>query len=190
MPPHSRSRFFAVAESRFRFAGALGVLMFGIVVPPAGAADDAPVATVTGCRIQGRLLPEGGGAVFKGVPFSRPPVGELRWREPRPVVPWSGVRDARESGPPCAQAPQGWNDTYAAAGREDCLYLDVWAPTRNSTVPRAVMVWIHGGANQAGAGGSDPLYDGRALVRRGIVLVVIQYRVGIFGFFAHPDLTR
>jgi len=111
-----------------------------------------PVATVTGGQIRGRLLPQGAGAVFKGIPFAQPPVGDLRWREPMPVVAWSGVRDAAESGPPAAQASFGWNDQFAAASREDCLYLDVWTPARQPPTRLPVMVWIHGGANIAGTG--------------------------------------
>ena len=137
----------------------------------AGAAASDPVVTVTGGQIEGRLLSDGSGAVFKGIPFAQPPVGELRWREPLPVVPWSGVRAARESGPPAAQPRQGWNDQYSAISREDCLYLDVWTPAWQSKSGQPVMLWIHGGANVAGAGGADPLYDGSALINRGVVLV-------------------
>ena len=154
---------------------------------PAGAGD-ATVA-VTGGLIQGGVLP-GGGAVFKGIPFAEPPVGALRWREPRPPRPWTGVREARASAAPCAQPPLGWNGAFAAAGREDCLYLDVWTPEWPSKSSKPVMVWIHGGANVAGAGGADPLYEGTALIRHDVVLVILQYRLGIFGFLAHPELTR
>ena len=149
-----------------------------------------PVVGVTGGAIRGRLLADGRGAVFKGIPFAQPPVGELRWREPMPVAAWTGIRDAGESGPPAAQAPFGWNDKAASASREDCLYLDVWVPAGPSPSRYPVMVWVHGGGNVAGAGGFDPLYDGTALAGRGVVLVVIEYRLGIFGYFAHPDLTR
>jgi para-nitrobenzyl esterase len=157
--------------------------------PPAGATDDAATVAVAGGRIQGRAL-RGGGAVFRGVPFAEPPVGALRWREPQPARPWKGVRDASTPAAPCAQASLGWNDAFAAASREDCLYLDVWTPEWPPTPGKPVMVWIHGGANVAGAGGADPLYEGTALIRHDVVLVVIQYRLGIFGFFAHPELTR
>ena len=169
--------------------GMLSVVFSGAWAGTIRAASGDPVVDVTGGSIRGRALPDGG-AVFKGIPFARPPVGELRWREPQAVAPWTGVRDAAPSGPPCAQVALGWNDATAAAGREDCLYLDVWAPPAEAGRRHAVMVWIHGGANLAGSGGADPLYDGRAFVRRGVMLVVIQYRVGILGFFAHPGLTR
>ncbi len=107
-----------------------------------------------------------------------------------PVAAWEGVRDAAVSGPPAVQPALGWNDKAAAASREDCLYLDVWTPTGASPARNPVMVWIHGGANVAGAGGFDPLYDGTALIGHGVVLVVIEYRLGVFGFLAHPELTR
>jgi para-nitrobenzyl esterase len=136
------------------------------------------------------MLADGRGAVFKGIPFAQPPVGELRWREPMPVVAWAGIRDADASGPPAAQPALGWNAKSASASREDCLYLDVWTPTGPSPARNPVMVWIHGGANVAGAGGFDPLYDGASLIGHGVVLVVIEYRLGILGFFAHPELTR
>ena len=136
------------------------------------------------------MLAGGTGAVFKGIPFAQPPVGELRWREPLPVKAWSGVRDAEESAAPCAQASYGWNEKFAAAGKEDCLYVDVWTPAWPPTSRKAVMVWIHGGANNGGAGGFDPLYAGSELIRHDVVLVLLQYRVGIFSTFADPELTR
>lgn len=172
---------------RIRTFITIGLLLGGAAVQ---AAEPAPVAAVTGGQVRGRLLPAGRGAVFRGIPFARPPVGDLRWREPMPVAPWSGVRDAAEPGPPAAQAPIGWNDAFARASSEDCLYLDVWTPACQPPAPLPVMVWIHGGANVAGAGGSDPLYEGTALIGHGVVLVIVEYRVGIFGFFAHPELTR
>ncbi|MEO6993110.1 MAG: carboxylesterase family protein, partial [Lacunisphaera sp.] len=145
---------------------------------------------VTGGVIRGRALPSGEGTVFKGIPFAQPPVGELRWREPMPVVPWNGIREATESGPPAAQASFGWNDNFAKASREDCLYLDVWTPAKLPAERLPVMVWIHGGSNLAGTGGGDPLNQGGVIIRHGVILVLIEYRVGLFGFLAHPELTR
>jgi para-nitrobenzyl esterase len=154
----------------------------------ARAAGD-PHVTVTGGTLEGSALSGTPGAVFRGIPFAQPPVGELRWRAPRPRAPWNGVRAATEAGPPAAQAAAGWNDAMAAASSEDCLYLDVWTPALKPDAPLPVMVWIHGGANTAGAGGFDPVYAGTHLITRGVVLVVIQYRLGLFGFLAHPELT-
>ena len=127
------------------------------------------------------LLEDGKAAAFRGIPFAAPPVGDLRWKEPMPVAPWEGVRAATAPGPAAAQVALGWNDDFARAGSEDCLYLDVWTPSPGSGARLPVMVWIHGGANVAGAGGFDPLYDGRSLIRSGVVLVVVEYRLGIFG---------
>ena len=154
------------------------------------AADSDPVVAVAGGSIRGRVLPEGHGAVFKGVPFAQPPVGSLRWHEPVPVTPWTGMREADKSGPPAAQAAFGWNDAAAAASNEDCLYLDVWTPTGLTPAHLPVMVWLHGGGNVAGSGGFDPLYEGEALISHGVVLVIVEYRLGVFGYFAHPELTR
>jgi para-nitrobenzyl esterase len=144
---------------------------------------------VTGGSIRGRILPDNLGSVFKGIPFAHPPTGAFRWREPMAVVPWSGIREADQSGPPAMQPALGWNDASAAASSEDCLYLDLWMPPELRPGHTPVMVWIHGGANVAGAGGFDPLYDGRALISHGVILVVVEYRLGIFGFFSHPELT-
>lgn len=154
-----------------------------------GAQEGGPIAALEEGSVRGTAL-EGGGAVFRGIPYAAPPVGALRWREPMPVTPWAGVRDAMRSGPPAAQGDFGWNHDAAAASREDCLYLDVWTPRFSGAARLPVMVWLHGGANAAGSGGFDPLYDGRALIRHGVILVVVEYRLGIFGFFAHPELTR
>jgi len=139
--------------------------------------------------ISGVLLEDGRSAAFRGIPFAAPPVGNLRWREPMPVVPWDGVRQATRPGPAAAQPALGWNDDFAKAGSEDCLYLDVWTPSPGAGGRLPVMVWVHGGANVAGAGGFDPLYDGRQLIRKGVVLVVVEYRLGVFGFYSHPELT-
>ena len=156
----------------------------------AATSDTGPVVSVSGGQIRGRLLAGRGGAVFKGIPFAQPPVGALRWREPQPVLPWTSVRDAGESRPPCAQNSSGWNEKEAAASRKDCLYLDVWTPEWRAKSRKPVMLWLHGGANTGGAGASDPLYDGTRLISRGVVLVIVDYRLGVFGFLAHPDLTR
>jgi para-nitrobenzyl esterase len=153
------------------------------------AAPPPPQATLTTGAVRGQGLPAGG-AVFRGLPYAQPPVGSLRWREPQPVAAWSGVEDALASRPPCAQGSSGWNAKEAAASQEDCLYLDVWTPEWPVRAKRPVMVWLHGGGNSGGAGGSDPLYEGTRLIARGVVLVIVDYRLAVFGFLAHPDLTR
>ena len=132
---------------------------------------------------------EGGIRAFKGVPFAAPPTGNLRWKPPQPPAKWKGVRQCIEYGPAC---PQPKVSMFFSAGyddvSEDCLYLNVWAPSTGAgKLP--VMVWIHGGAFMTGSG-SDNLFDGRSLATRGVVVVTINYRLGPFGFFAHPLLSK
>jgi para-nitrobenzyl esterase len=188
MNPRHRFPFKVLRRNLLRSLPSVGLLACALAANPCAAADSGPVVSVTGGSIQGRLLPEDRGAVFRGVPFAQPPIGNLRWREPMPVIPWQGVREAVEPGAPAMQPALGWNDSAAAICSEDCLYLDVWAPKAAARLP--VMVWIHGGANVAGAGGFDPLFDGKALISHGVILVVVEYRLGVFGFLAHPELTR
>ena len=143
------------------------------------------------------------GAVFKAIPFAEPPVGALRWREPQPVKPWRGVRDATRYSAACVQNPIGTGIFLAPLARryganypaprwdisEDCLYLNVWTPEWPVKEPHAVMFWLHGGSNRIGSG-NEPGYDGAELSRHGVVVVTINYRLGPLGFFAHPALTR
>ena len=158
-------------------------------------AQDAsgPVVKVTGGSVQGRLLAAPGGAVFKGIPFAAPPVGELRWRETQPLKPWTGVRQAGDYANTCMQPNSGWNKNSADKASEDCLYLNVWSPDWPAKSKKPVMVWMHGGGNGGGsalgAGGIEPPFDGESLARHGVVLVSIQYRLGVFGFMGHPELT-
>ena len=151
-----------------------------------------PIAKVSGGSIQG-LPAASGGAVFKGVPFAQPPVGDLRWREPQPVKAWAGVRPAVDYGAPCMQLDTGWNKNSATRASEDCLYLNIWAPEWSAKSKHAVMVWMHGGGNTGGsalgAGGIEPPFDGASLASHGVVVVTINYRLGIFGFIGHSELT-
>lgn len=151
------------------------------------AATADPVVQVSGGDIRGELLPDGG-ATFKGVPYASPPVGELRWRDTQPVKPWTGIREADDFGPPCTQRIADWNRQEAQGNQEDCLYLNVWTNEWPAESPKAVMVWLHGGGNWGGAASVDYM-DGASLSRRDVILVSINYRVGVFGFFAHPGLT-
>jgi para-nitrobenzyl esterase len=151
----------------------------------AGAGDDGPVARIASGQVRGAVLSKGG-AVFKGIPYAQPPVRALRWREPAPVQNWSGVRDATAFGPPCAQNA---GLRVLEASREDCLFLNVWTPEWPATSRRPVMFWIHGGGNYAGAT-SNPTFDGESLSRHGVLFVSAAYRLTVFGFFAHPELTR
>jgi para-nitrobenzyl esterase len=162
------------------------VVFIVLATQSASAADSGPIVAITGGQIRGALLDKGG-AVFKGIPFAQPPVGELRWREPMPVKPWARVRDATAFGPSCAQ--NGTRYEPRGSKEEDCLYLNVWMPQWPSKRRLPVMVWIHGGGNYAQSSSED-FYNGERLARRGIVLVSVDYRLGAFGFFAHPELTK
>ena len=137
--------------------------------------------TVTGGRVRGTEAAPGVVA-FKGIPFAAPPVGELRWRPPAPVAAWDGVRDAGRAGPICPQGAE-----LGAGQSEDCLFLNVWAP-RETTAPRPVLYWIHGGGYTGGSG-STSIYDGARLAADGAVVVTINYRLNVFGFLAHPALS-
>ncbi|ADU14125.1 carboxylesterase/lipase family protein [Asticcacaulis excentricus] len=153
----------------------------------ASSALAGPVVTTSAGRIEGTS--ENGVSRYLGIPFATPPVGDLRWRAPQPVKPWSGLLEARSFGPDCVQMdmenPPG--PGFVNPESEDCLYLNVWAPENTSGRKRPVMVWIYGGAFIMGAA-SYPSYDGTAFARQDVVMVSLNYRVGRFGFFAHPEL--
>lgn len=140
------------------------------------------------------VLGAGGGAyAYLGIPFAEPPVGDLRWRAPTPVAPWNGVRAADRFAPQCVQPGRAADSVYAEfsgiqAMSEDCLYLNVWTPQEAMGAALPVMVWIHGGAFQQGSG-ANPVFVNGNLTRRGVVLVTINYRLGPFGFMAHPALS-
>ena len=148
-------------------------------------ADAAPTLSVTGGQIRGGAL-EKGGAYFKGIPFAQAPIGELRWRESAPVKAWTGVREATAFGAPCAQNAGG---RMQESSSEDCLFLNVWTSQWPPAAKTPVMLWFHGGGNYAGTASGNN-FDGELLARRGVVLVTANYRLGVFGFFAHPELTK
>ncbi len=128
---------------------------------------------------------------FKGIPFAQPPVGNLRWREPQPPKDWTGVRNADAFGPACLQRLSPGADYWLRGNgmSEDCLYLNVWTPAKSSRERLPVLVYIFGGGFQNGDG-SEPRYDGERMARKGIVAVTLNYRTNVFGFFAHPELTK
>jgi len=131
---------------------------------------------------------DGDVAVYKGIPYAAPPVGQLRWKPPQPAAHWDGVRDATTFGLPCPQPPFG-PMKFANEWSEDCLTLTVWSPAMPPGKRFPVMVSIPGGGFFAG-GSSDPRIDGRELARNGVVVVSFNYRLGVFGFFAHPRLSK
>ena len=153
----------------------------------------AAAAAVDEVRIEsGSLKGAAAGSVvaFKGIPYAAPPIGRNRWRAPQPVVPWKGVRSAEAFGSDCMQLPfPGDAAPLGNKPAEDCLYLNVWAPVARSSGKRPVMVWIYGGGFVNG-GTSPAVYDGTHFAERGVVFVSFNYRVGRFGFFAHPALSR
>ncbi|HEX5110371.1 MAG TPA: carboxylesterase/lipase family protein [Vicinamibacterales bacterium] len=128
-----------------------------------------------------------GVTVFRGVPFAAPPVGDLRWRAPQPAPSWRGVRKADRFSPVCMQRGSYPEDAPPEPSSEDCLYLNVWAPRGANRLP--VMVWIYGGALRNGSA-STPLYAGDRLARHDVIVVTANYRLGVFGFLAHPELTQ
>lgn len=157
------------------------------VVLVTGGIVSAQVKTAGGL-VQGMAIADGAIRVFKGIPYAAPPTGSLRWRAPEPVTPWTGVRDASTYGSRCTQG-RLFPDIVFTDLSEDCLTVNLWTPAKAAGDRLPVMVWIHGGGFQAGAG-AEPRHDGEAFARRGIVLVTFNYRLGVFGFLAHPELTR
>lgn len=163
---------------------------------PAIKIEDTPAkgtinhsVSIEGGQVKGVI--KNGLTVFKGIPYAAPPMGDLRWKAPQPVVPWEGVRTADTFGPACPQAAfPDTNSIRNAVGdmSEDCLYLNVWTPVKSSDEKRPVMVWIHGGGFAIGAPNMES-YDGTNLAQKGVVFVNFAYRLGALGFLAHPDLS-
>jgi para-nitrobenzyl esterase len=127
---------------------------------------------------------------FKGIPYAQPPVGDLRWKEPQAPKNWAGVRPADKFGPQAMQRYMYSDMLFRSAGKsEDCLYLNVWTPAKTATEKLPVLVYIYGGGFNAGDG-SEYRYDGESMATKGIVTVTLNYRLGIFGLMAHPELTK
>jgi para-nitrobenzyl esterase len=166
----------------------LGAVVAVALLVAAPAQSQVRQVTVTGGRVSGVVA--GGIASFKGIPFAAPPVGALRWKAPQPVKPWTGVKRATAYAPSCVQDAM-FSKMFGAppASSEDCLYLNVWTPAKTAAAKLPVMVWIYGGAFVGGQT-SIPTYDGARLAEKGVVLVSIAYRLGVFGFLAHPELSR
>lgn len=177
-----------MVHTRLRVLRARGVVVAGAILAlaagPSHAADvlrQTPLGVVRGQQ-------DGAVESFKGVPYAAPPVGELRWRPPVAQGPWTGVRTAAAFAPACLQpsSPIAFYKDDPPSQSEDCLYLNVWAPVGAKKAP--VIVWIHGGSLMMGTA-STPHHDGRALAAKGAVVVTINYRLGVFGYLAHPELT-
>ena len=180
------------------------ILLLASIAGCAKAPVEAPVVEAGGEVLVGvRVGADGEMAVFRGIPYAAPPVGELRWRPPEPHAPRAGKQDASRFGPACPQLqgnPEWYRDVAKKFGRspdeipdltdiqENCLYLNVWSQNLNGDAAQAVMVWIHGGANVNGFS-HEPNYHGHNLAKRDVVVVSINYRLGAMGFMAHPALT-
>jgi para-nitrobenzyl esterase len=184
---HQRTKWLAVSTAGLLIIGSLEQAISKSNTPEENARREVRV-------VQGKVLGTvvEGGLAFKNLPYAAPPVGRNRWRAPQAAYSWRGTRDASAFGPSCPQEPMGWNNVDAKRASEDCLSLNIWTPrvgqgTGQPGLP--VMVWIHGGGFNGGSA-SNNFNDGTKLMRHGVVVVTINYRVGVLGFLAHPDLAR
>ncbi len=172
-----------IRQSRVQNAIAFAFLVSASVIAA------SPVQTANG-QIEGSTSADSKVRIFKGIPFAAPPVGELRWKAPQPPANWDGVRKATAFGARCMQAHIYSDMVFRDNGpSEDCLYLNVWTPAAEAGAKLPVMVWIYGGGFAAGSA-SEPRQDGERLAEKGVVVVSLNYRLGIFGFFAHPELAK
>lgn len=172
----------AKTAGRVMMSAVLGASLMGSF-----AQAQSTARSIDGGRIQGVPGENPNILIYRGIPYAAPPTGNLRWQPPQPVKPWAGVKTAAGFGAAClgrnfgSIGPEGMN--------EDCLYLNVWTPTSSTRPDLPVLVWIHGGGFQGGSG-YHPSYEGEAFARQGVVVVTFNYRVSVFGFLAHPDLSR
>ena len=169
------------------FAAIASVVVLGAVLARSAHAEQVRIGNGV---LEGAINPATGIRSFKGIPFAAPPVGPLRWKAPLPALDWTGVRAARQFGPRCMQQSVFNDMVFRSNGMsEDCLYLNVWTPAKSGKERLPVLVYFFGGGYLAGDG-SEPRYDGEAMSREGIVALTVNYRLNIFGFLAHPELTQ
>lgn len=162
-------------------------LSLAFLLPMMGTMAQTQVKTTEGI-LEGKDL--SGIKVFKGVPFAAPPVGNLRWKAPQPAKHWDGVREAKEYGPNPMQEPLFGDMNFGTkVNSEDCLYLNIWTPAKTMKEHLPVLIYFNGGGLMAGSG-SEARYAGDAMARKGIISITANYREGIFGFFAHPQLSK
>lgn len=160
-----------------------------LLLSPYLSVSRANAASADKVQVEGGLLQgtvEDGVRVYRGIPYAAPPVGDLRWRPPQPAPKWDGVRAADQFGPACMQTNQAIANL--APPSEDCLYLNVWTPAKSAGDKLPVLFWIHGGGFVAGTP-AEQLYHGEWLAKKGVVFVSVGYRLGVFGFLAHPALS-
>ena len=161
---------------------------------PAAAAIRGPVL-VSGGLVEGVAARDANISAFLGIPYGAPPVGDLRWRPPQPPIPWTGVRKVDHICASCIQnivtERKPWTHEFMAHNEisEDCLFLNVWTPAKSAKDRHPVFFGIHGGGNNEGSS-AVPVYDGEGLAKQGLVVVVINYRLGVLGWMSHPELTR
>jgi len=164
------------------------ILFIGLLYNLPAKTQNGPQVKVGQGTLEGYY--DSGIFTFKGIPYAAPPTGAFRWREPQPLKPWTGVKKAVQFGPRAMQRPIFGDMNFRSDGMsEDCLYLNVWTPAVNSEEKLPVLVYFYGGGLMAGDG-SEPRYDGESMARKGIVSVTVNYRLNVFGFFAHPELTK
>ena len=162
----------------------VAALTFGLLPGCGTGSKSIGVIKLDSGQISG--LRQDGIWTYLGIPYAKPPVGNLRWKPPEAPQPWSGTRECIKFGPSCPQAP---SDEQVGKTSEDCLYLNVWTPANSSSEKLPVMVWIHGGAFAEGSG-SEPVYNGHNLSKQDVIVVTINYRLGPFGFLAYPALSK
>ena len=163
------------------------LLSIALLLPAMGMMAQTQVKATEGI-LEGKDL--SGITVFKGVPFAAPPVGNLRWKAPQPAAHWDGVREAKEYGPNPMQEPiYGDMNFGTKVNSEDCLYLNIWTPAKTMKEHLPVLIYFNGGGLMAGSG-SEARYAGDAMARKGIISITANYREGIFGYFAHPQLSK
>ena len=176
--------------SRFLTVVQMMALILLIGVLSAWAARPADEVTVEKGKLQGTTNEDHSVRIFKGIPFAAPPVGDLRWKAPQPALGWSGMRQADKFGSACLQT-NVFGDIYFrdAQPSEDCLTLDIWIPAKPASAKIPVIVWFYGGGFAAGSA-SEPRYDGENLAKKGVIIVNPNYRLGVFGFFSYPELSK
>ncbi|HKR93865.1 MAG TPA: carboxylesterase family protein, partial [Candidatus Angelobacter sp.] len=177
---------------RTRLSSALLILAILSFTSASFAAASDPVRVEQGL-LAGTVINDASASVrvYLGVPYAAPPVGDLRWKAPQPATPWKDVRKATEFSNACWQTPYPPAAAIYQAKlpplSEDCLYLNIWTPAKSLKDRLPVMFWIHGGGFTRGTANTSA-YNGEVLARKGVVVVTINYRLGIFGFFAHPGI--
>ena len=172
------------------------MVLLNISVMAQGKKNLTTRVTIASGQIEGTTNATSDIKIFKGIPFAAPPVGDLRWKAPQPVASWKGVRTCTTySASPMQASPTPfmcWSEEFLIPKEpisEDCLYLNVWTGATSTNEKRPVLIYIYGGGFMSG-GSACPIYDGEAMAKKGVILVNINYRVGVFGFLAHPELSN